>query len=162
MDWKSDVIIESFNEVIKDSKNLNSKDLETKHFAFKESFNKLYEVAINAGVTGEIQQASNTLKMMLKARECMQEGKTTKLATDVYVGNQLGQKYIYPVTNTPSAEDYKQAFEKIKEKVKQNEKEDKEDKEDKDREEVDRYKEKDREEARLMWTNRGNKELFDQ
>jgi len=124
MDWNSDVIIQSFNGIIRDSRNLNSEDLETKYAAFKETFSKLYEVAINAGVTGKIQEAFEILKMMLKARECMQEGKTTKLTTDMFVGNQLGRKYIYPVTNTPSAEDYKQALEKIKEKAKQNEEED--------------------------------------
>ena len=52
-------------------------------------------------------------------------GKTTKMATDMIVGNKLGHKYIYPKTSTPSLDDYKQAFDKIKEKIKQNEEEDK-------------------------------------
>ena len=54
----------------------------------------------------------------------MQNGKTTKLTTDMFVGNQLGKKYIYPKTNTPSTDDYKKAFDTIKEKIIQNEKED--------------------------------------
>lgn len=42
------------------------------------------------------------------------QDKMTKLSTDMFVGVELGKKYIYPKTNTPSTEDYKQAFEQIK------------------------------------------------
>jgi hypothetical protein len=132
MDWKSDVIIQSFNGIIRDARVLNSEELTIKYAAFKESFSKLYDLAIDAVVTGKVQEAFEMLKMMLKAREGMQEGRTTKLTTDMFVGNQLGKKYIYPKTNTPSTDDYKKAFDTIKEKVKQNEEEENKDK-DKDK-----------------------------
>jgi hypothetical protein len=121
MDWKSEVIIQTFNGIIRDARLLNSEELAVKYAPFKESFSKLYDVAIDAVVTGKVQEAFDMLKMMLKAREGMQEGRTTKLTTDMFVGNQLGKKYIYPKTNNPSTEDYKKAFDTIKEKVKQNE-----------------------------------------
>jgi hypothetical protein len=124
MDWKSDIIIQSFNGIIRDARVLSSEELEVKYAGFKESFSKLYDVAIDAVVTGKVQEAYEMLKMMLKAREGMQEGRTNKLTTDMFVGNQLGKKYIYPKTNTPSTEDYKQAFDTIKEKIKQNEEDD--------------------------------------
>jgi hypothetical protein len=124
MDWKSDVIVQTFNGIIRDAKVLNSEELAVKYAPFKESFSKLYDVAIDAVVTGKVQDAFEMLKMMIKAREGMQEGRTTKLTTDMFVGNQLGRKYIYPKTNTPSTDDYKKAFDTIKEKVKQNEEED--------------------------------------
>jgi hypothetical protein len=125
MDWKAEDITKSFNGIIRDAKNLNAQELETKYAKFKESFSKLYSVAIDSVATGKVQEAHEMLQMMLKARTDMQTGKMTKLTTDMFVGNQLGKKYIYPKTNTPSAEDYKQALEQIKEKVKQNEEEDK-------------------------------------
>lgn len=123
MDWKSEDIIKSFNGVIRDSKNMTPDELDIKYANFKETFNKLYSVAIDSVVSGKVQEAYEMLKMMLKARESMQDGRTTKLTTDMFVGNQLGKKYIYPKTNTPSIDDYKQAFDKIKEKVKEHEEE---------------------------------------
>jgi len=123
MNWNSDNILQSFNGIIRDATVLNSEELETKYSTFKESFSKLYDVAIDAVVTGKVQESYEMLKMMLNAREGMYNGKTDKLNTDMYVGNQLGKKYIYPKTNTPSIDDYKQAFDTIKEKIKQNEEE---------------------------------------
>jgi hypothetical protein len=123
MDWTADEITNSFNGIIRDTRNLNLQELETKYAKFKESFSKLYDVAIDSVVTGKIQEAHEMLQMMLTARTNMQNGRMTKLTTDMFVGNQLGKKYIYPKTNTPSAEDYKNAFDQIKEKIKQNEEE---------------------------------------
>ncbi len=124
MDWSSEEITDSFNGIIKDAKNMNIQSLETKYIKFKESFGKLYDVAIDSVATGRIEEAYTMLQMMLTARSRMQDGKMTKLTTDMFVGNQLGKKYIYPKTNTPSADDYKNALNTIKEKVKQNEEED--------------------------------------
>ena len=124
MDWKSEDITASFNGIIRDSRNMNAQELETKYANFKESFSKLYDVAIDSVVTGRVQEAYAMLQMMLKARNGMQDGRTTKLTTDMFVGNQLGKKYIYPKTNTPSVDDYKKALDTIKEKVKQHEEED--------------------------------------
>jgi hypothetical protein len=130
MDWKAEDIISSFNGVIRDSKNMNSSELEKKYSVFKETFSKLYDVAIDSVATGNVQEAFALLQMMIKARTGLQNGRTNKLNTDVYVGNELGKIYIYPKTNTPSTADYKQAIDQIKEKIKQNELEDQEDQED--------------------------------
>jgi hypothetical protein len=124
MDWVAEEITASFNGVIRDAKNMNAEELEVKYAVFKESFAKLYDVAIDSVATGKVQEAHSMLQMMLKARAGMQEGKMTKLTTDMFVGNQLGKKYIYPKTNTPSQNDYKKAFDTINETVKKNEEED--------------------------------------
>jgi phage gp29-like protein len=123
MNWTNEDIIKSFNGVIKDSRNLNSEDLEKKYFNFKNEVEPLYRMAINAVSLGNIQESFTKLEMMLKARKNMQDGKMTKLTTDIFVGNQLGKEYIYPKTNTPSADDYKKAINQITQKVKQNEEE---------------------------------------
>lgn len=122
MDWKSDDIIKCFNGVIKDSKYMTSEQLDSKYSKFKENFSKLYSVAIDSVMSGNIQEAHNILTMMLKARENMINGKSTKLTTDMFVGNQLGKKYIYPKTNIPSQDDYIQAIQKIKQKTEDNDK----------------------------------------
>jgi len=123
-DWTAQDIITSFNGIIRDAKNINAKELEIKYAKFKEANDKLYNIAIDSVATGKVQEAFAMLQMMLKARADMQNGKMTKLTTDMFVGNQLGKKYIYPKTNTPSADDYKKAIDQIKEKVKQNDLED--------------------------------------
>jgi hypothetical protein len=117
MEWKNEEIMKSFNGVIRDSKNMNSVELEKKYSEFKESFSKLYDVAVDAAANNTVQDAHNLLTMMMKARDKMNNGKMTKMTTDMYVGNELGKKYIYPLTNTPSQEDYRQAISKIKEKI---------------------------------------------
>lgn len=124
MEWTSEYITQCFNEIIKDAKVLSSKELEIKHSVFKETFSKLYDLIIDCVISDNIEKAHNLLQMMLKARTRMKEGSMTKLATDMFVGNELGKEFIYPKTNVPSVNDYKQAFQKIKEKEEENKKED--------------------------------------
>jgi len=124
MDWSSEDITTSFNGVIRDARVMTAKELETKYSGFKEAHSKLYDVAIDSVASGKVQEAVVLLQMMLRARAGMQTGKMTKLTTDVFVGNELGKKYIYGKTNTPSKEDYKKALDQIKEQVKKNEEED--------------------------------------
>lgn len=114
MEWQNEDIIASYNGIIRDAKNMNSAELETKYADFKLAFNKLYEVAIDSVINNTVQESYNLLTMMLKAREKMNTGKMTKMNTDMFVGNELGKKYIYPVTNTPSKDDYERAIRKIK------------------------------------------------
>jgi len=122
-DWKSEDIINSFNGIIKDAKNMNAEELAIKYTNFKKANSKLYDIAIDSVANNKVQEAFIMLQMMLTARENMKVGKTSKMATDVFVGNQLGKKYIYPKTGTPSVDDYKHAIGKIKEKIKENEEE---------------------------------------
>jgi len=129
MDWEEEDIINSFNGIIRDARIMNVNDLEFKYKKFRESFSKLYDVAIDAIVTGQVQEATTMLQMMLKARSSMQDGKMSKLTTDMFVGNQLGKKYIYPKTNNPSQDDYIKAIATINETVKKNEDQDKLEKE---------------------------------
>jgi len=113
MDWDSNKIKTNFNGVIRDAKNCNIQELELKYSEFKNKFEKLYLIAIDAVFTGKVQEAINKLDIMLKARNDMQSGKVSKLHTDMMVGNMLGKQYIYPLTQTPSQEDYNRALKQI-------------------------------------------------
>ena len=113
MDWSAEDIKKSFYGVIRDSKELNSAQLELKYTDFKEQVEPLYRMAINSVTTGKVQEAISKLDMMLKARSAMQTGRMTKNNTDMFVGNQLGREYVYPLTGTPSREDYAQAVQTI-------------------------------------------------
>ena len=67
MNWKSQDIIDSFNGVIKDAKYMSTKDLDNKYSDFRKSFEKLYQVAIDSVVSGNVQEASNMLNLMINA-----------------------------------------------------------------------------------------------
>ncbi len=128
-EWESKDIITSFNGIIRDAKELSVGELEIKYADFKEANNKLYEMAIDSVTKDTVQETLKMLKMMLTARDKMKNGTATKLNTDIFVGNELGKKYIYPKTNKPSAADFKQALDKINEKIRENEKEENDEKE---------------------------------
>jgi hypothetical protein len=117
MDWKKEDIIKTFNNIIRDTRVLNSTELDMKYSKFKTDFEKLYNMAIDSVVNGKVQENIGKLNMMLQARENMLSGKVSKLNTDMFVGNQLGKEFIYPLTETPSNEDYKKAIDKIKKKI---------------------------------------------
>jgi hypothetical protein len=114
MDWSNEDIIKTYNSIIRDSKEMTVSSLDVKYATFKKSFSKLYDLAIESVASGKVQESHDMLMMMMKARDKMNKGSMTKMTTDMFVGNQLGKKYIYPLTNTPSADDYARAIEKIK------------------------------------------------
>ena len=114
-EWKNADIKTTFNNIIKDSKIMNTAQLETKYALFIEDFKKLYEIALDSVVSGKVQESIKILDMMLSTRNRVNAGGMDKMTADMFVGNQLGHKYIYPKTNVPSSGDYKQAIEKIKE-----------------------------------------------
>ncbi len=117
MDWTNEEILKSFNLVVRDCKNMSANDLEKAHAKFKEDHRKLYEVAIDSVINNKVQESYNKLKMMLKAKDSMTQGKVSKLHTDMFVGNQLANEYIYPVTNKPSNEDMIKAINEITKKA---------------------------------------------
>ena len=108
--------LKSFEGVIRDVRILDSNDLELKYTEFKKDNDKLYSMAINSVVTGTVQESVKKLKVMLAARENMNQGKISKLNTDMLIGNMLGKEYIYPKTQNPSNEDYIRAINTIKKK----------------------------------------------
>jgi hypothetical protein len=129
MNWSNADIIKNFNGVVRDTKLLTTEELEAKYADFRKDFEPIYNKAIDSVVNNRVQESHEMLQMMLKARENMNSGKVSKLHTDMFVGNQLGNKYIYPKTNVPSGEDYKQAIDTIKQKIKENEEEERKQKE---------------------------------
>lgn len=129
MNWSNEDIIKSFNGVVRDTKLLTTEELETKYADFRKEFEPIYNKAIDSVVNDRIQESYAMLQMMLKAKNDMTTGRMSKLNTDMFVGNQLGKKYIYPKTNTPSTDDYKKAFDTIKQKIKENEEEERKQKE---------------------------------
>ncbi len=110
MDMTNQEIKITFINIIKDSRILNHSELEEKYWEFKNKIEPLYKIAIECNTNEKVEQSLKKLDMMLGARQNMNEGKLNKLTTDMYIGDQLGKEYIYPVTNTPSSEDYKKAI----------------------------------------------------
>lgn len=116
MDWSNEDIINSFNGIINDSKVLGPEELEKKYYSFKESFMKLYEVAINSS-SGDKEEKLKMLNLMLRARDKMKSGAMSKLSTDMHIGNELGIKYVYPKTGKPTPEDFKRASSELKRRI---------------------------------------------
>lgn len=114
MDWSSDNIRRTFNQIIIDSKRLSKEEIENKHKNFRESFEKLYNIAIESVVNKTVQSSLNKLDMMLKTRDNMNSGKMEKLTADMVVGNRLGDEFIYQKVHKPTKEDYKRAVDKLK------------------------------------------------
>jgi hypothetical protein len=115
LSWKNAEIKTAFNNVVRDSKTMSTIQLETKYDLFIKDFRKLYDIALESVVSGKVQESIKILDMMLSTRNNVKSGSMNKMTADMFVGNQLGHKYIYPKTNVPSVEDYKQAIDKIKE-----------------------------------------------
>jgi len=113
MDWQSDEIKKNFNGVIRDCRNLSKEELDSRYVTFKTHFEKLYDMAIYSVAQDKVQDSLRKLDMMLIARENMKSGRVNKLNTDMFVGNQLGKEFIYPLTANPSSNDYKRAVEKL-------------------------------------------------
>ena len=114
MNWEAKDIKSNFNSIIIDSKKMNKTDLEEKYASFILDNQKLYEVAIESVVSGKVQESIKLLDIMLKTRDNMEKGNMNKNVADMFIGNQLGHKYIYPITGVPTGADYKKAIDKIK------------------------------------------------
>src|SRR6188768_1426472 len=113
MEWESEDIKKNFHGVVRDTKVLNTHDLEQKYEKFKQDHEKLYNMAIDSVLNGSVQPTLQKLNFMLKARDDMKNGNRSKLATDMLIGNQLGKEYIYPKTSTPTQEDMNRAVKEI-------------------------------------------------
>ena len=120
MDWDSSRIRKEYIEVTRDAKILPKSMMEEKYLEFKTKYEKLYELAIRSVVNDNVQENIKTLDMMLLQRDRIKRGKISEINAGMVVGNQLGHKYIYPVTNVPSKEDYVNAIDKINAKAKEN------------------------------------------
>lgn len=119
-------IIFTVKNIMHDSKILNNKDIEKKYEKFKSSFEKLYEKSINSVLNDTTEEFLDMLSHMLSTRVELQNNTKPKVCVDMYIGNKLGEKYIYPYTSTPSNDDFKQAFEKISNIVESDKKEEEE------------------------------------
>jgi hypothetical protein len=119
MNWESDDIRKNYYNVIKDSKVLNKVDMEKKYELFILDFRKLYDIAIDSVVSNNVQESIKILDTMLTTRDKVKNGAMTDLSAGLFVGNQLGHKYIYPKTNVPSKDDYKKAIDEIKGKIRE-------------------------------------------
>jgi hypothetical protein len=117
VDWEDKDIIEAFHGVIRDCNSLNEEQLSLKYAKFKEEIPKMYQVAIDSVVNGNVQNSLNKLSQMLSMRSKVRNKQVTGLHADMHIGNLLGKEYIYPVTETPSNEDYVRAVREISKKV---------------------------------------------
>ncbi len=115
MNWEAKDIRTNFFGIITDSKKMSKTELEKKYALFILDNEKLYSVAIESVVSGKVQESIKMLDSMLETREKIRNGIMTDMTAGMFIGNQLGHKYIYPVTGVPSTDDYKYAIDKIKE-----------------------------------------------
>ena len=80
-------------------------------------FEKLYGIAVECAIKNDSQGSIKKLKHMLEIRNKIKNKSMTSLHGDMEIGNYLGKEYIYPVTKTPSKEDYIRAVKEITSKV---------------------------------------------
>jgi hypothetical protein len=123
MNWEAEDIKKNIYNIMIDSKKMKKNDLEKKYSQFIFDNEKLYNIAIESVVSGKVQETIKMLDAMLATRDKIRNGSMNKDTADMFIGNQLGHKYIYPISGVPSQEDYKNAIGKIKEQIKENDKE---------------------------------------
>lgn len=119
----SEKIIFTVKNIMHDAKVMSDKDMELKYGDFKTSFEKLYDMSINSVINDNTEEVLDMLSLMLTSREEVKNNTKAKLHVDMYVGNKLGEKYIYPKTEKPSDNDMRSAFEKISRRVELDEEE---------------------------------------
>jgi hypothetical protein len=107
-------IYDNFCSVSRDTMILNRKDLDKKYEKFKRIYPKIYEMAINSVLSGTTQESLKNLQMFLKTLGDISDKKISKENADMFIGNQLGKEYIYPLTGAPTNKDYERAVKKIK------------------------------------------------
>ncbi len=115
MNWEAKDIRANFFGIVTDSKKMNKVELEKKYASFILDNEKLYSVAVESVVSGKIQESIKLLDTMLATRDKVRNGDMNNTTASMFIGNQLGHKYIFPATGVPSTEDYKYAIDKIKE-----------------------------------------------
>lgn len=99
--------------LVVDRNRLTRSEVETKYAELMNAHKPLYEYALDP--TMDVQQMIRVLDTMLEAREKINSGAMEKLAAEMYVGNRLGNEFIYDKVEKPSGEDYKRAVKKINE-----------------------------------------------
>lgn len=115
---ENDEIYKDFCDIVKDCQTLTRNVLDKKYEKLRNLYPKIYNMAIDSVVNNNVQESTNNLKMFLKTLEDINNKKISKENADMLIGNQLGKEYIYPITGTPTQEDYTRAVKKIKKEYK--------------------------------------------
>lgn len=110
MDWTTDRIVLTVDEIRKDSMVLTERDIKVKYGEFIEKFPKLYYTCIEPNFD------FNTFNIMLGYRDKAEMDNIPDLVRDVTIGETMAKKYLYPVVGEPSIEQKKQAAVKVSEK----------------------------------------------
>lgn len=100
-----------FYNISKDVKILNEETLFEKYSEFKETFPKLFSMAVEFATSNK--EKCNIFEIMISKREDQLNGTTKKMASDLQIGEMLGQTFVYPKIGTPSSDDYKKAIQEI-------------------------------------------------
>ncbi len=107
-------IYNDFCEITKDAWNMPRSELDIKYEKLRCIYPKIYNMAIDSVMNGNIQESINNLKMFLKTLTDINSKNISKENADMFIGNQLGKEYIYPLTGAPTKNDYERAVKKIK------------------------------------------------
>ncbi len=91
---KSNEILDTYKKIIFDSKKMTKLELEKKYEKFIELYEPLFKRA--STLSPDLYDDDiKTLKMMLKTKDDKDNGVIDKFHSDVYIGNTLGNKYVY-------------------------------------------------------------------
>lgn len=107
-------IYNDFCEITRDAWSMPRSELDIKYEKLRCMYPKIYNMAIDSVVNGNVQESINNLKMFLKTLNDINSKNITKENADMFIGNQLGKEYIYPLTGAPTIKDYERAVKKIK------------------------------------------------
>lgn len=110
MNQNQENIRSDFLGIANDNLSLTPDQLTEKYKDFKQSFPKLFQIASE---TTNIDESMRILDMMLANREKQKDGTLSKTNSDMVVGNQLGKKFIYPITGMPTQKEFTRATKKI-------------------------------------------------
>jgi hypothetical protein len=110
MDWSSDKIVETVEQLRKDSCYKNGDEIMEIYGEFRDKFPKLFYTCLSPDFN------MDELRGLLNIRETASRTGTPDIIRDTQVGEVYAKRYIYPVTREPSMADKKLAAKKVAEK----------------------------------------------
>lgn len=111
MDWSSEKIVKTVEEIRDDFLDLTEIELNSKYSEFKKLFPKLYYTCMekNFNIT--------ELKGLLEFRDKSSKENKPDIVRDATVAEHYSKKYLYPVVGEPTMEQKKEAGKKIAQKM---------------------------------------------
>lgn len=110
MDWTAEKIIETVEQLRKDSCYKNGDEVMEIYSEFREKFPKLFYTCLNPDFN------MNELQGLLKIRDNAKSKGVSDIIRDTQVGEVYAKRYVYPVIREPTISEKKNAAKKVAEK----------------------------------------------